>query len=377
MINKPLCAVCFIEPLPDAFSPSPKGSFKAMVIRNPEVGIKYQQILVKTEQQYLLVLANRYEVIRYGDLLLLQGSIVAPENQGDFDYQGYLLRQRITGVMYYPSISVIGHDKGYRIISVLYNLKNNFAARIAARLPEPHASFAISMTLGDDAGIPKDVKEALADSGMIHIISISGLHMTIITLLVFVAFILIGFGRTSASMATFVFIALYIIMVGSPSPAIRSGVMSILLLGAYLAGRPHRLFYALLLSGLVMLLWDSSLIREASFQLSFGAMIGLSLFYSFFQRWFYKLIPLNPSPLLDIIPASFAANISIVPIVLYHFGRVSLISPVANVLILPLLPATMLFAFFAEAVGLSIFWIPLWLLLEYQLRIISFFGNLL
>ena len=384
LINKPFCAVCFFEKKPEHFLRMPKGSItQGIITSEPKVGYNSQRIIVSLpDGEHILVVGNRYQRFSYGDSLSVQGDIGRPENIGTFDYAAYLLRQDVSGVSYYPRITLLDHHRGSFFWASLYALKDVLRRPILQYIPEPHASLILSMTLGDDWRISPAFRQALVNSGTIHIISISGLHMTIITAAMFILFILAGLNRKWATGATLISMSLYIVMVGSSSAAIRSGIMSSLVLVGYVTGRLHKLLYALLLAAIVMLLWDATLLFDVGFQLSFGAMAGLAVFYPRFREWFYKgvqkLFNLPDSQglsLLDAIPASLAASVAIFPVLAYHFGRFSPVGPLANLFILPAIPPLMILGFFTELTG-HFAW-PLWLLAEYHVRIISLFGSLL
>ncbi|MBI3334908.1 MAG: ComEC/Rec2 family competence protein [Candidatus Portnoybacteria bacterium] len=373
VLGKPLCAVCFFGKKEGTFLPPHHARFEGIIIKEPQLRFKNQHLLVARDDAKLLIIANRYTPFSYGDRLVIEGKITIPENFDSFDYQRYLLQRNIQGVMYYPNTRII-RNKVSGFWQWMYGMKERLREPILTGLPEPHASYLLAMTIGDDWRIPPSFRDALTRSGTIHIISISGLHMTIIAGAIFVLFILFGLTRAWATLATFVALVFYILLVGAPSPAIRSGIMGMLFLIGYLAGRLSKLFYALLLAAFFMLLWDIKYIYDVSFQLSFGAMAGLALFYAKFRQWFYRIPRAKEHWVFNIIIASLAVSVMIFPLTAYHFGRVSWISPIANVFILPLMPPTMLLGFLAEFTGFFIQ--PLWLLLEYQVRMISLFGYL-
>ncbi len=373
--NKPLCAVCFFGPETDEFIEHPKEYiFEGLVGSEPERREKNIKVTLKTREGNILLFLNRYEDISYGDFISVEGEIVKPEVLGTFNYPAYLLRQGIQGVSYYPKITLIEKHRGSFFWAFLYSIKDWMRTPILEGLGEPHASLILAMTVGDDWRISPEFRELLSRSGTAHISSISGLHMTIIIAISFIIFILIGFSRPIATIATFFFISFYILLVGFPASAIRSGIMGMLLLAAYLLGRLNRFFYSLLLAAFFMLLWDINYFFDVGFQLSFSAMAALALLYQPLRKKFYQLPRLKEHFLFDIFIASLAITIIISPILFYHFGTISVVSPIANMAILPVMPLTMMLAFAAEVTGFFI--TPLWFALEYNVRVISFFGSI-
>lgn len=374
--NMPLCAVCFFGEKPSFISEKEEMSFEGVIATEPQIRYKNQHAIMRQGYRNILIIINRYQKLSYGDKVVVRGEISIPKNIGSFDYQGYLARRGIRGLMFYPKVEKLESQR-LEVRKFIYLLKDRLRGPILTGLPEPHASYLLAMTVGDDWRIPPSFRQALINSGTIHIVSISGLHMSIIAIVLFILFILLGFTRMTATFATFIVLIFYIGMVGNPSAAIRSGIMSMIFLGGYLLGKVNRLFYALLLAAFFMLLWDIKYIYDIGFELSFGAMTGLAIFYPQFRKRFYKIPYLNNKEhtLFDIFVASIAVSVMIFPILAYHFGRISWISPIANVFILPFMPPTMILGFLAEITGFFIQ--PLWLLLEYQVRMISLFGSLL
>lgn len=373
VVGRPLCAVCFFGKQVDS---SPRqGTFKGIISSEPQVGEKNQKFSFTTTQgRTVFVFANRYQSFHYGDEMEITGKIEKPANIQEFDYQAYLEQRGIGGVMYYPSFRSLNKNSGSYFWQWIYGVKDWMRKPILQGLPEPHASLLLAVTLGDDWRISSSFRNALAVSGTIHIISISGLHVAIIIGAVMVSFILLGLNRYWATAATATTIIFYTLMTGYSASAVRSAIMGILLLVGYIYGRFSRLFYALLLTAFFMLAWDINFLYDVGFQLSFGAMAGLALLYPRFQKWFYGFSHVKERGVLDAVIASLAVMAVISPILFYHFGRVSLISPLANIAILPFVPATMYLGFLAEISGFFIQ--PLWLLLEYQIKIIMFFGSL-
>lgn len=375
LVHKPFCLVCVFQPRVTQFLSLPKSSLvQGIISSEPKIGYTSQRFILSLRKHNILLVVNRYQQFSYGDVVQVTGAVGKPDNFGSFDYQAYLLHEGVAGVAYFPQTTIIGHNQGSPLLAWLYGIKASLRKPILTNLPEPHASFLLSMTLGDDWRVPPDFRQALVNSGTIHIISISGLHMTFISLAVFFLFIVAGLNRPLATVATGISLLGYIIMTGTSSAAIRSGLMGTLLLVGYLLGRAQKLLYALLLSGALMIVWDSRVIYDIGFQLSFGAMLGLVVFTGQFRVWFYAIINIKPNKFLDIIPASLAANLGVFPILAWHFGRVSLLAPLANLVILPVIPALMALGFLAELTGLFMW--PLWLLLEYSVRVISLIGLL-
>ena len=157
---------------------------------------------------------------------------------------------------------------------------------------------------------------------------------------------------------------------------VRAAIMGGLLILAKREGRNYRITNAIIFAGAVMLFFNPYLLRyDAGFQLSFLATFGLVYLVPYFEKWFSRLS--NFLSFRDNLAATLSAQIMTLPVVFFSFDRVSLIAPLANVLILPFIPLTMLFGFLAGAIGAVslnfayIFVFPTWFLLSFQVWLIK------
>jgi competence protein ComEC len=169
-------------------------------------------------------------------------------------------------------------------------------------------------------------------------------------------------------------------MTGGQATAIRAGIMATILLFARLTGRTYDAGRTLVIAGLLMLVYDPRTITDISFQLSFIATAGVLFITPKVILWI-RFLP-NYFKFRELVATTIAATISVLPILLYTTGVLSLVSLPANILILPLIPPTMLFSFLASVLGfisgsLSLmFSYVAHLLLSYILSVIHYFGAL-
>jgi len=155
---------------------------------------------------------------------------------------------------------------------------------------------------------------------------------------------------------------------------VRAGIMGIFVLLARQLGRASRATNALVFTAFVMLLFNPKILMfDAGFQLSFLATVGLVYINPIFQNYAKRLPELFG--VKDALVTTLSAIITTTPLILYQFGRLSIVAPLANILILPAIPITMAIGFAAgiagmvsTAIGQIIVW-PAWLLLEYMIRI--------
>ncbi|HSM23649.1 MAG TPA: ComEC/Rec2 family competence protein [Anaerolineaceae bacterium] len=235
--------------------------------------------------------------------------------------------------------------------------------------------------LGIETDIPGDLKKAFQNTGTDHIIAISGFNMTILA-----GIFLKGFRKWLsiwwAVLLAILPICLYTIMVGGAPAVARAAVMSGLAMSANIIGRGQSGKYTLLLTASVMNLFNPLLLWNAGFQLSVMATLGLVLYADRLTIWFKNLVTRIYSeekaekisgPVSEYILFTMAAQLTTLPVVLYHFEKVSLTAILANPLILPVQPLVMIMGGISVMVGMII--APLGQLLSYPVWILLFYTN--
>jgi competence protein ComEC len=325
----------------------------------------------------VLVNVSLYPEYSYGDELEVEGNLETPPEFEDFSYRDYLSRYQIYSSMRDAYINRLAQGKGNPIRFFLINLKIKFAEKIDQTLPEPQASLLAGILYGAKRGIPSNIMENFNKTGLTHIVVISGYNITIIASL-----LLLLFGwlpRRWSFIAALLGILLFTIFVGAGASVIRAAIMGSIGLLAFQVGRKNNIFAALLLAAIIMLLWNPLILRfDIGFQLSFLATAGLIFLAPFFETIFKRL----PKILAESASLTLAAQFFAAPIILYNFHRLSLVAPLANILVLPTIPIVMIFGFVGTFFGFL--FIPLgqlinwssWALLTYIIKITQFLARL-
>ncbi|MBI3336441.1 ComEC family competence protein [Candidatus Peregrinibacteria bacterium] len=355
-----------------------------------------------------LVLINDYAQFpeyKYGEEITVTGKLERPDKIENFEYDKYLSRYGIYSVMYrghvqekneevrsdecwgsgectqekiisYVKIGTPTSSKElprfFAIKSFLYSLKSRFEEQINRIFPEPHASLLAGLLTGSRRGIPEHLLDDFNATGLTHIIAISGYNITIILAIISGSLFFLPLRRRfiPATIA----IVLFTILVGAEASVVRAAIMGILGLLALHTGRQKESRLLILWTLFFMLAYNPKYLwYDAGFQLSFLAILGL--------------IELSPilAPYLKHVPHTFAINESLqmtlasqwfaIPWIAYLFGRISLISPLANILVALPVPLAMLFGFIGVTVSFLSF--PLgqiisyiaWFFLEFVIQI--------
>ena len=327
----------------------------------------------------ILVTANRYPEYQYGDKLSIAGLLKEPHIFEDFNYKNYLRKDNIPAVIYYPDISIIEDNSlSSSFYKKILYFKDQMRKIIRQDLSPPQSSILSAVILGDKKNISDEWKEKLNKTGVRHITAVSGMHIIILTSILMSFLIGIGFSRGKAFYLTIGFIFLYIMLIGFPSSAVRAGIMAGLILLAQKIGRMSQSQRGIVFAATIMLFQNPFLLKDdVGFQLSFLAVLGISYALPIFQNWL-KFIPGNRYlGMKDILGMTFSAQIFTLPILIYNFGYISLISPLTNILIVPILPFIMISGFIFSFIGIFwqflgwIFSFPAWFLLTYTIKTID------
>ena len=284
---------------------------------------------------------------RYGDRLLLEGELEAPERFDDFDYPAYLARQGIHTVMRFPSVELLGEGEGSPFYRMLHALRWRLARSLAASVPEPQAAMGQALLLGMRDGLPDELVEDFRVTGTAHVLAISGLHVGVLLGISMSASAWI-FGRRHRLylLAPFVLVWMYALLAGASPSVIRAAAMGSVFLAARLLGRPGTVMPALGLAAAVMVALSPGVLWSVSFQLSFAAVAGIALLRPRFGAPLFgardedeRSDSAGPLAwLADAVGVSVAATLATLPLLAFHFERVSLVGILATPLILPALP---------------------------------------
>lgn len=262
-------------------------------------------------------------------------------------------------------------------------LKEKLKTLISENFSSPHSSMLTGIIFGEKRGLSLEWKEKFNKTGLSHIIAVSGIHVVILVIILIWFFISLGLNRSFAFYFILIALWFFIFLTSFQASAIRAGIMgSIFLIGQKL-GRQHTSLRALAFVAALMLFLNPQLLRyNLGFQFSFLATLGLICLAPYLENILERIKFLKFLNLHFLLAATLSAQIFIFPILVYNFGNFSLIAPLTNILILPLLPFLMGFSFIFLLLGLifsslaHLISLPIHLFLNYLIFIVSFFSQL-
>ncbi len=216
----------------------------------------------------------------------------------------------------------------------------------------PHAPLARALLIADERDIDPEVRRAFADSGIIHMLSVSGLHVAVLAEALVMVALFLRIPLRHAEAGATVSITIFVIFVGAPSPAVRAAAMYAALVLSRRLQRPTSP-WALLALGAAVPLVDPRVAGEVGYHLSVVGMAALIAAGRLVRRFSVKRLPPWGQRMSGEAIATVVASLATAPIVAWHFGRISLVSPLTN------LAAAPLFGLAQPALFLSLLLAPL------------------
>ena len=319
-------------------------------------------LLVRAKPSVPMIEERSPPFFRYGDTLVLKGTLEQPPVLEEFDWREHLAREDVHYLMFRPDVDLTGGEGGVRALGWVYRVREEMAASLGRSLPEPRASLAQALLLGIRGGLPSELREDLAKTGTTHLIAISGLHVGILVGLVSLASAaLLGRRGQIYIVIPLLFVWGYAVLTGFSPPVARAAIMASLYLWAIFLGRQRSGLTALSAAAALMVTIDPDLLEEVSFQLSFVAMAGLLLLGPWFRAGGLRLVARYWEPegipggivkfFIEASAISLAAIMATFPIVGFNFHFLSPVSLSATVFVLPALPFILVSSLAAAVAG--------------------------
>lgn len=317
--------------------------------------IEAQEITIDDYTQEIsgnvLIKTSKLPEYNYGDELKVRGQIKTPFETDEFSYRDYLARYGIYSVMYYPRVQKISAGHGNPFFAFIFDFKKIFEEKINQVFPEPHASFEAGLLIGSRKGIPEKITEDFNITGLTHIVAISGYNIALV-----IAFVTGFFGslvsrKWQFPLAAF-FVVIFTFLVGANAAVVRAAIMGLLAFYALTIGRQYHASLAIVLTAWIMVFWNPKiLLHDVSFQLSFAAVLGLMFVAPVLESWRWTQKIPNKFAIRESLLMTMSAQVTAVPLIVFYFSRLSLVAPLANILVAPAIPLAMLLGFIAVVIA--------------------------
>jgi len=316
--------------------------------------IEREDYSIKTQG---LILVNTYLddcPYEYGDVLKIKGKLEKPirqKNFGEFDYELYLAREKIfnyLNIWKEKDIRKIGENDSNFLVSFSLSARDKIKEITKQTLPPPYNYLLIGMLLGEKSFIPPHLKEVFAEAGIMHILAVSGLHVGIIAMALLVFLSILRLPKKLKLFTLILILIMYASITGFRPSVLRATIMFILLIGGKLINRSRNLNISLFFAAFLILLLNPLILYDAGFLLSFIVTFFIINLSPILQGLFSKIVVSIKNPLA----VSTAAWVGIFPLSAYFFSKVSIISIVSNIFIIPLTGIAVILGFVTFFIGL-------------------------
>jgi competence protein ComEC len=276
-----------------------------------------------------------------------KGSSAGAATSGSFDFAGYLRRRGIAGELLLDRARATGRRRG-GLAGLLDRMRARAERGVAAGMPPREGALARGMVLGQDERIAQGVREDFRESGLAHLLAVSGQNVMLLGALALPVLAAAGLGPRGRAISLLLLIAVYVPLAGAGPSLQRAGVMGAAGIAAMTLSRPGSRWYALLLAAAATLALNPRTTGDPGWQLSFAAVAGILTLGRPLQRCLRRLLAATtasgarmPSAarvadgLAEGAAISVAATLATAPLLAHHFGSVPLAGLPANLLALP------------------------------------------
>ena len=348
-------------PLPDVFASQLRHrvSYEGVVVADPDVREKSQRIALEVRSgdssTGVLAVMPLSANVRVGDLVRVNGTLFLPqafetENGRTFRYDKYLEARGIRFLIQFGSIYTEEQAPWHSVPAALARVKHSFLDGLSRALPKPDSALAGGIVIGGKTGLGKELQDAFTRSGLVQIIVLSGYNVMVVAEWVMAFLALILLPRRIQFLAGGAALLLFVGIAGISATAVRAAIMALIALYARATGRSYAASRALLVAVLLMLIWNPlSLCFDPGFGLSVVATAGIIWLSPLIEAHLSHLRPF----LRNVIATTLAAQIAVLPLLLYNIGLFSIVALPANLLVNPLVPLAMASSAIAGVVGMT------------------------
>lgn len=321
---------------------------------NCELYIKIRDSKVSMDSLYVL--------LKPGNKISVSGIFSegrTQRNPGEFDYNNYLHSIGVSGsIITYKtsSVNIVNNEVNY-----FNNSIHQFRRMLDSRIESIHlpmtAGFIKGLLLADRSEIDYDTKTQFINTGVVHVLAVSGLHVGYIAMI-----FLICFGRFNLylrSLFTAAGLIFFMFLTNSPDSVIRAVVMASVIIAAFVSNRTTNIFNSLSIAALAILLFKPYELFSPSFQLSFGAVLGIAAVTPSITNYinFLNLKSKILRYLFLFLAVSFGAQLGTLPLTMFYFGKLSIIAFAANLIVIPAVGIVVAIAIFTLAVSSVSIWL--------------------
>lgn len=322
---------------------------QAIIVEGPkENEYTYSYVIKVNEGKYknkkFIAYVKKHDknIFEYGNLVKLQGEFKAPDsarNYKGFDYSKYLKTKKIYGIIGIEKIDVINKVELNHFFIIVNDLRKNILYKINTLLPNSTQGLLSGILIGQTENLSKEVTESFKNSGLTHVLSVSGMHTSY--LIIGIGYILNKNSKKTKQIATIIILIIFMFLTKLSLTVIRATIMSIIMIGSKIFYRKLDILISMCLSLLITLIYNPYSINDIGLQLSYLGTLSIVLFNKPIYNFVFQKLNSNYSKLndyykykkvtfdlakntLQLVCVSVSAQILIIPIIALQFNNICL-----------------------------------------------------
>jgi competence protein ComEC len=313
----------------------------------------------------------------YGDTVSLLADLEVPPGAsapGSLDWRDYLARRGIAAQARGADLEVV--RPAGPLLRLARRFRSSALASFRAGLEPGAAAVFGGVVLGEKKSVPAELKTAFQDSGAMHLLVASGSNVGFVVAVVYFLASRLGLRRRYAGLAALGLAGFYVLAAGLDAPLVRAYLMFAAGLTAWLLRRESGAFHALTAAALLILVPAPRYLFDAGFQMSFLAAYGLTVGLALWGR---RLPAGLPGRALGLLLVSFFAQLCLYPLLALYFHKISLVSLLSNMVLVPASGVAMALGFLLALTGGALFGALAWaagLFMRFFIGAVKFFAGL-
>ncbi len=288
------------------------------------------------------------ELPRVGDTMELDVELNVPRrkrNPHEFDYRKYLYKRGVyyEGFVEKQSSSEIREASPVALQSLIAGLRLKIKNHFVRNLSKRSAGIMAALILGERSEVDDNTKLNFSNTGVIHVLAVSGLHVGYVSLILIIIIGMLRIPHTFQTVLVILGLGFYIILTGGAASVMRASMMASLVLIGGLIERKSDVINILATAAFILLLIEPSQLTTIGFQLSFSAVFSIVLLFPVLQdriprvktkwKWLSKFL----NNVMDLFLVSLAAQFGTLALTIYYFHKIPIISLVANLIVVPII----------------------------------------
>lgn len=329
--------------------PPPKDKYN-FVIRVEK--IVFDGDTVSIGRKFQALVKNEFDNPFPGDWLIFKNvrldQLPQLRNPGQFDYAAFLKMRGVMAAVTLTPESVVKFEKSdgdFSFGRFFFKMRKNISARVSKYLDDQPAQFLIAILLGEKEGLSPEIKTDFQNSGVAHVLAISGLHVGFVVLVIMLLFSFLPVSFRWQNILTILFLLFYVFLTGANPPVVRASIMVALFLFGINLNRSPNVYNTVYFAGFIILLVQPQQLFWIGFQFSFIAVLSILFFYQKLKQWEDKWLSKLPDTtsvrhlrhwILTPFLVSLSAQLGTIPLMILYFHKLPLISFILNIVVIPL-----------------------------------------